>query len=269
MPRYFIEVSYKGTAYAGIQIQKNSNTIQAEVEKALKILFKETFALTGASRTDAGVHALQNYFHFDTVQLLTANKNGKISQTSKVYSHEISVRIEESVYNLNAILPRDIAIKRISQVADDAHCRFDAVSREYKYYIYQNKNPFLDGRAYYFPYKLVLERLNEAAIIILQHRDFTSFSKKNTQVNNFICKIIMSEWIIENNILVYNVKANRFLRGMVKGMVTTMLRVGTGKMPLEEFDNILKSRDCTRADFSAPSHGLFLVAVEYKDGLEI
>lgn len=269
MPRYFLEVSYNGTAYAGFQIQKNSNTIQAEVEKALKILFKQTFSLTGASRTDAGVHALQNYFHFDTVQLLTMNKNGKKRQDSKEHSHEIPIGIEEAIYNLNAILPRDIVIKRICQVADEAHCRFDAVSREYKYFIYQNKNPFLDGRAYYFPYKFRLENLNEAASIILQHQDFTSFSKKNTQVNNFICKIIMSEWIIENNILIYNVKANRFLRGMVKGMVTTMLRVGTGRISLEEFDNILRSRDGSKADFSAPSHGLFLVGVEYKDGLVI
>ena len=267
MPRYFIEVSYKGTAYAGFQIQKNSNTIQAEVEKALKTLFKQAFSLTGASRTDAGVHALQNYFHFDTVQLLTVNKNGKKRQDSKVHSHEIPTEIEEAVYNLNAILPRDIVIKRIYPVADDAHCRFDAVSREYKYFIYQNKNPFLEGRAYYFPYKLQLETLNKAAAIILQYQDFTSFSKKNTQVNNFICKMIISEWIIENNVLVYNVKANRFLRGMVKGMVATMLKVGTGKISLEEFDNILKSRDCSKADFSAPSHGLFLVGVEYKNGL--
>src|SRR6185312_4713482 len=158
---------------------------------------------------------------------------------------------------------------RIYQVADDAHCRFEAVSREYKYFIYQHKNPFLEGRAYYFPYKLNLENLNKAAEIILQYQDFTSFSKKNTQVNNFICKMIISEWIIENNILVYNVKANRFLRGMVKGMVATMLKVGTGKISLEEFDAILISRDCSKADFSAPSHGLFLVGVEYKDGLMV
>lgn len=269
MPRYFIEVSYKGTAYAGFQIQKNSNTIQAEVEKALEILFKQTFSLTGASRTDAGVHALQNYFHFDTVQLLKANKNGKKRQDSKEHFHEISIGLEEAVYNLNAILPRDIVIKRIYRVEDDAHCRFDAISREYKYFIYQKKDPFLEGRAYYFPYKLNLENLNKAAAMISQYQDFTSFSKKNTQVNNFICKMIISEWIIENNILVYNVKANRFLRGMVKGLVTTMLRVGTGKISSEEFDTILESRDCSKADFSAPSHGLFLVGVEYKDRLII
>ena len=248
MPRYFIEVSYKGTAYSGYQVQKNSNTIQSEVENALQIFFKQTLSLTGASRTDAGVHALQNYFHFDASQLL---------------SDEIA-ELEKSVYNLNAILPLDIVIKRIFQVGQDMHCRFDAVSREYKYFIYQNKNPFLEDRAYYHPYKLDFEKLNEAAAMIIHHTDFTSFSKKNTQANNFICEIIKSEWLIENDTLIYNVKANRFLRGMVKGLVGTMLRVGSLKISLEQFNNIIKSRDCTLADFSVPAHGLFLIAVNYK-----
>lgn len=250
MPRYFIEVSYKGTAYSGFQVQRNSNTIQSEVQNALQIFFKQAFSLTGASRTDAGVHALQNYFHFDASQPL---------------ADEIA-ELEKSVYNLNSILPRDIVIKRIFKVAEDAHCRFDAVSREYRYFIYQNKNPFLEHSAYYYPYKLDIERMDEAAAIILQHKDFTSFSKKNTQVNNFICEIMTSEWLIENDTLIYNVKANRFLRGMVKGLVGTMLRVGTGKISLKQFKNIITIRDCTLADFSVPAHGLFLIGVEYGDG---
>ncbi len=257
MPRYFIEVSYKGTAYSGFQVQKNSNTIQSEVEKALKIFLKETFALTGASRTDAGVHAIQNYFHFDAVQPsinpIEAKNNAK-----EIFEHE------KSVYNLNAILPHDIVIKKIFQVNEGRHCRFDAISREYKYFIYQDKNPFLEERAYYYPFKLDLEKLNEAAELILRHQDFTSFSKKNTQVNNFICEITRSRWVTEQDSLVYNVKANRFLRGMVKGLVGTMLRVGTGKISLKTFDHIIRSRDCTKADFSVPAHGLFLIAVNYK-----
>lgn len=258
MPRYFIELSYKGAAYSGFQVQKNSNTIQSEMEKALGIFFKKTFSLTGASRTDTGVHALQNYFHFDSELPL-------IDEIIEEENGEEMVALEKSVYNLNAILPRDIVIKRIFPVTEEAHCRFDAVSREYKYFIYQNKNPFLDDRAYYFPFKLDVEKLNIASSIILQHKDFTSFSKKNTQVNNFICQIIKSKWIQENEALVYNVKANRFLRGMVKALVGTMLRVGRQIISLDEFEKIFESKDCCKADFSVPAHGLFLINVEYED----
>jgi tRNA pseudouridine38-40 synthase len=258
MPRYFIELSYKGAAYSGFQVQKNSNTIQSEMEKALGIFFKKTFSLTGASRTDTGVHALQNYFHFDSELPL-------IDEIIEEENGEEMVALEKSVYNLNAILPPDIVIKRIFPVTEEAHCRFDAVSREYKYFIYQNKNPFLDDRAYYFPFKLDVEKLNIASSIILQHKDFTSFSKKNTQVNNFICQIIKSKWILENDALVYNVKANRFLRGMVKALVGTMLRVGRQIISLDEFEKIFESKDCCKADFSVPAHGLFLINVEYED----
>ena len=131
MPRYFIEVSYKGTSYSGFQKQQNANSIQEELQKALQIYYKQQFELTGSSRTDAGVHALQNFFHFDTTAV-----------------------IKDDAYNLNAILPSDIVVQRIFPVEDEAHCRFDALSREYLYYIYQHKNPFLQGRACYLPYKV-------------------------------------------------------------------------------------------------------------------
>lgn len=240
MPRYFIEVSYKGTHYSGFQKQQNANSIQAEVEKALHIYYKNKFELTGSSRTDAGVHAMQNFFHFDT---------------------EIVIRNE--VYNLNAILPADIVAKKIFQVADQAHCRFDALTREYKYYIYQHKDPFLQERACYIPFIVELELLQEAASAIKGFTDFTSFSKRNTQVNNFECKIYASEWIMEGGCLVYKVKANRFLRGMVKGLVGTMLLVGKKKINIEEFNTIINSKDCTKADFSVPSEGLFLEKVVF------
>lgn len=269
MPRYFIEVSYKGTAYSGFQVQKNSNTIQSEVEKALEIFFKQSFSLTGSSRTDTGVHALQNFFHFDVGQSLISNRNTDKSKAPEVISFgervpTIREDLEKTVYHLNAILPHDIVVKRIFQVAENAHCRFDAVSREYKYFIYSHKNPFLEDRAYYFPYQLDIKKLNAVAAIILQHQDFTSFSKRNTQVKNFICEIIKSEWIEENDTLVYSVRANRFLRGMVKGLVGTMLRVGTDKISLKDFGKIIEGRDCGKADFSVPAHGLFLIAVNYK-----
>lgn len=261
MPRYFIEISYKGTAYSGFQVQKNSNTIQSEVEKALRIFFKQNFSLTGSSRTDTGVHALQNFFHFDSIHPLNDNNKDIIKlQNSKVSSRGGDL---EEAYNLNAILPLDIAIKRIFPVDENAHCRFDAVSREYKYFIFREKNPFLQDRAFYYPYKLSIDKLNKAAAQLLKHDDFTSFSKKNTQVKNFICEIMTSEWIIENDTLVYHVKANRFLRGMVKGLVGTMLRVGREIITLSEFDKIIENRDCTKADFSVPPHALFLIAVNY------
>ena len=202
---------------------------------------------------------MQNYFHFDVEHPLSKNI------ISKVPSQELPVTIGagEAVYNLNSILPHDIVIKRIFEVTENAHCRFDAVSREYKYFIYRHKDPFLEDRAYYFPFKLDINKLNEAAALVLQQQDFTTFSKRNTQVNNFICTTMKSEWIVEKDMLVYNIKANRFLRGMVKGLTGTMLRVGRGIISLNQFDKIIKSRDCTKADFSVPAHALFLVAVNY------
>lgn len=273
MPRYFIEVSYKGTAYSGFQIQNNAVTIQSEVEKALRIFFKQTFSLTGSSRTDAGVHALQNYFHFDTNQSLRTlgkNNNSNELQTLKVSSPEGDLSadkaaLEEAVYHLNAILSKYIVIKRIFQVEENAHCRFDAITREYKYFIYRNKNPFLQDRAYYFPYNLDIHKLNEASDLLAKHNDFTSFSKRNTQVNNFICDIKKSEWVVENSTLIYSVKANRFLRGMVKGLVGTMIRVGNNKISLDQFAGIINNRDCSKADFSVPSHALFLMSVSYNN----
>jgi tRNA pseudouridine38-40 synthase len=243
MPRYFIEVSYNGAAYSGFQVQKNGITIQSEIEKALGIYFRQVFSLTGSSRTDAGVHALQNYFHFDSEEPIFQGK--------------------AQIYNLNAILPRDIVIKNIFQVEDSAHCRFDAVWREYKYFIYTEKNPFLQDRAYFFPYSLDVDRLNEASQLLPGHKDFTSFSKRNTQVNNFRCDIQISTWNVEKDVLVYRVRANRFLRGMVKGLVGTMLRVGTNKMAPDQFNDVIINKDCSGADFSVPSHGLFLMEVGF------
>lgn len=241
MPRYFLEVSYKGSNYSGFQSQKNANSIQAEVEKAFGILHKEKVILTGSSRTDAGVHALQNFFHFDFENPLHP----------------------QFVYKLNAILPEDIVLKGVVAVNSDAHCRFDAVSREYKYFIYRQKDPFLRDRAFYYPYKIDMDKLQQAAAILKEYNDFTSFSKRNTQVKSFICQIQQSEWFYENGCLVYNIKANRFLRGMVRALTATMLKVGRGTIDLIEFRRIVAARDCTQASFAVPPHGLFLIAVEY------
>jgi len=252
MSRYFLEVSYKGTNYSGFQTQKNANSIQDEIEKAFLILQKEKVVLTGSSRTDAGVHALQNFFHFDTI-LPLQQWRGIVDEA-------------QFVYKINAILPFDIVIKKIFPVPPDAHCRFDAISREYKYFIYRQKDPFLKDRAFYFPYSLDINKLQEAADLVKLYHDFTSFSKRNTQVKSFICEVQKSEWLFEGGCLIYNVKANRFLRGMVRALTATMLRVGRGIIDLKEYQNIIESKDCTLASFAVPPHGLFLTAVEIPVG---
>jgi tRNA pseudouridine38-40 synthase len=248
MNRYFLEVAYKGTKYSGFQVQENAMTIQSEVEHALALYFRSAFRLTGSSRTDAGVHALQNYFHFDSDQILA----------------------DKALYNINAILPEDIVVKSLSLMpakpdGNPPHARFDALSRQYKYFVQQKKDPFTRESSYYFPYSLDLELLHKAACLISGYSDFTSFSKRNTQVKNFICKIEESKWVEENGMLQYRVKSNRFLRGMVRALVGTMLQVGRNKISLERFQQIIDARDCSLADFSAAAEGLFLVAVDYPE----
>lgn len=245
MARYFLEVAYKGKNYSGFQSQENANTIQQEVEKAFRVLQRESVSLTGSSRTDAGVHALQNFFHFDFQDILHP----------------------QFVYKINAILPGDIVVKSVRSVADDAHCRFDAISRTYEYFIYRGKDPFLEDRAWYFPYTIDQDALQHAARVIMEYHDFTSFSKRNTQVKTFDCSILESAWTQREEGLVYRVRANRFLRGMVRALVATMLQVGRGTLTIDQFRAIIDAKDCTRASFAAPSHGLFLVEVCYKTSL--
>lgn len=247
MHRYFLELAYKGTHYSGFQVQANANSIQTETEKALAVYFKQEINLTGSSRTDAGVHALQNFFHFDT---------------------ELNIA-KHDLYRLNAILPKDIIAKNILAVKPEAHCRFDALSREYQYFIYRSKDPFKSDRAWFYPYKTDINILQETAAIVKQHTDFTSFSKRNTQVKNFLCTIQFSEWTEKDDCLIYTVRANRFLRGMVKGLVGTMLKAGRKLITSEEFKNIIEAKDCTAANFTPPAHGLFLVAVKYPEDVFI
>ncbi|HMR83438.1 MAG TPA: tRNA pseudouridine(38-40) synthase TruA [Niabella sp.] len=247
--RYFLEVAYKGTRYSGFQAQKNARTIQGEIEKAFRVFFKELPHLggedgkgfTGSSRTDAGVHALQNFFHFDWEEQFQ----------------------QKWIYNLNAILPGDIVIKNVITVAGDAHCRFDALSRTYHYHIYQYKDPFIADRAYFYPYTMDVEKLNQAAAVIQAYTDFTSFSKKNTQVKTFNCTILQSEWMQREGQLIYVVSANRFLRGMVRALTATMLKVGRGILSVEDLHTIIQSKDCSKAFFDTPAHGLTLVEVTY------
>ena len=245
MPRYFLEVSYTGSSYSGFQVQENANSVQEEVEKAFGIFFRKRISMTGASRTDTGVHAWQNFFHFDM-------------------DEEFPGR---AVYNINAILPADIAINHLYSVGSEAHCRYDAESRVYHYFILQKKNPFLKDRAHFYPFRLNPECLAHAAEIVSEFEDFSSFSKRNTQAKTTVCQVMESRWVERDGCLVYEVRANRFLRGMVRGLVGTMLLVGTGKLSLDMFRAVIEARDCTRADFSVPGHGLFLMEVRYPKGL--
>ena len=241
MQRYFLEVMYKGAQYSGFQVQDNAPTVQAAVEKAFQVLQRQPATLTGSSRTDTGVNAAQNFFHFD---------------------FEVPLH-PQFLYKINAILPRDIVVKNVYRVPPEAHCRFDAIHRSYRYYIYRHKNPFLEDRAYYFPYTVHLDKMQEAAAVIKEYNDFTSFSKRNTQVKSFICTVLDSEWQREGEQLVYTIKANRFLRGMVRGITGTMLQVGRGKLSIDDFRKVVEAKDCSEADFAVPGHGLFLQEVSY------
>jgi tRNA pseudouridine38-40 synthase len=248
MSRYFLEVSYKGTSYSGFQVQANAGSIQKEIEKAFAVFFRKSVLMTGASRTDTGVHARQNYFHFDFDEPLT----------------------EQVVYRLNAILPWDICIRGIFSVPEGAHCRFDAESREYRYHIYNKKDPFLADRAYFYPYPLDWAALDEISLLLKEYTDFVSFSKRNTQVNHFRCNIYESHWVRHEDRCYFRIRANRFLRGMVRGLTGTMLMAGRGLLTVSQFEEILQGGDPTRVNFNVPAKGLFLERIRYPEnyGLE-
>ena len=239
MARYFIEVAYKGTRYSGFQIQENAVTIQSEVEKAFSLLHRNPVSLTGSSRTDSGVHALQNYFHFD-------------------YEEEIN---KQFIYKMNAILPNAIVIKQIYAMPSNAHSRFDAVGREYIYRIYRAKNPFLEDVALYYPYTLDIKSMQLAASIVLAEKNFFAFAKTNTQVKNFNCTIYKSEWKLQDDLLIYNIAGNRFLRGMVRLLTASILQVGRGKLTVDQFSAFFKA--AAKCGFSVSAHGLFLKEVCY------
>lgn len=243
MKRYFIEVCYDGAGFGGFQIQQNQQTIQGALENAMSILFRQSIPLTGASRTDAGVHALQNFFHFDT---------------------DIEI-IAKHIYNLNALLPNSIVVNDIYIVPNNAHSRFDAIKRSYLYKIHTIKSPFLEGRSWYYPFPLDILAMQQAANALLNYTDFESFSKKNTTVNTFDCKITKAKWLQEGTIITFNIDSNRFLRGMIRGLVGTMLQVGRGQTSLEGFNEIIRLKNEQNVDFSTPAHGLYLSEIEYPD----
>lgn len=245
MHTYFLALGYKGTKYAGFQVQENASTIQGEVEKAASIYLRSPLSLTGSSRTDAGVHARLNYFHFQSVLELG----------------------EAFIYHVNAILPPDIVLKGIYKVPEGSHSRFDAIARRYEYHLYEVKDPFLDDRAWFYPYPLNEALLNSAASTLMGEHDFTSYAKRRTQVYTHICNIETCHWQQTTHGWIFTVQGNRFLRGMVRALVATMVKVGRGKMTLDQFIQIKQAMDSKLADFSAPAHGLHLDAVIYPERL--
>ena len=240
--RYFIELSYKGTNYHGWQIQPDASSVQEEITKALATILQEKILLVGAGRTDAGVHASQMFAHVDTVKKLT----------------------DDYVHKLNAILPNDIVIKSIKEVSGETHARFDAVSRTYEYRILLGRDPFLLETTWQLHQKnLQIEKMNEAANLLFKYEDFESFSKVKTDVNTFNCTIMKAVWIKEDKHLIFHIKANRFLRNMVRAIVGTLLEVGLGKKTIEDFRNIIESKKRSEAGLSVPAKGLFLTEVCY------
>lgn len=242
MPRYFLEVAYKGTRYSGFQVQENAVTVQSEVEAAFALVQRQPVNLTGSSRTDAGVHALQNFFHFD-------------------WEEELHPQL---LYKMNAILPHDLVVKSIRLMHAEAHSRFDAISREYEYRIYRFKDPFLKEVAYHFPYPLDRNKLEAAAAYIKEQHHFFAFCKTNTQVTNFQCTIYKSEWVEDNGLLIFNIAGNRFLRGMVRLLTASQLKVARGKLGIGEFKKLFEGTG--KCGFSVPAHGLFLKQVSYPAG---
>ena len=240
--RYFIEFAYNGKNYHGWQYQPNSITVQEVLNKALSTLLKKEIDVVGAGRTDTGVHAKQMYAHFD-------------------YDN-----IPDTAYltqKLNSFLPKDIVVYRLIPLHDDAHARFDASSRTYEYHIHTFKDAFINEGSWFHFHPLDVNKMNEAAKILFEYNDFKCFSKTHTDVKTYKCVIKEAYWKQEGNQLIFTVSADRFLRNMVRAIVGTLVNVGLGKITIQDFRDIIESRDRNRAGFSVPAHGLYLTKVIY------
>jgi tRNA pseudouridine38-40 synthase len=242
--RYFIEFAYKGTRYKGWQSQPDTPlTVQETLENNLSMVLRTPISLTGAGRTDAGVHARQQFAHFD-------------------FGREIDC--EKLTYNMNACLPYDISVAAFHAVHDDAHARFDAKRRTYEYHIHKHKDPFLKELSYQYLHKLDVDAMNRATDILFDYNDFECFSKVKTDVHTFICRIFEARWEETTHKLVFTISADRFLRNMVRAIVGTLIDVGLGKLKPEDLREIIGSKDRRQAGFSVPAHGLYLTKIEYE-----
>jgi len=246
--RYFFEIAYNGKNYNGWQSQTNGIGIQTVVEERLSTLFRSPIRIVASGRTDTGVHCEQQFFHTD-----------------------IDKALDPGVYlqRINSILPSDISIQSIHPVKANASARYDAIERSYRYQITRKKNPFLEGFAWHFFKPLNIQTMNGAAALLRGEHDFECFSKVKTDVNHFLCDIRTAEWHEKGDMLIFTISANRFLRGMVRSIVGTLLDIGTGKTSMQEFKGIIQSRDRKKAGANVPSYGLYLMKVKYRSSVFI
>lgn len=240
--RYFIEFAYNGKEYHGWQYQPHSISVQEVLNKTLSTLLRNEIDVTGAGRTDTGVHAKQMYAHFDYDGELDS---GYLTQ------------------KLNSFLPKDIVVYRLIALQNDAHARFDAISRTYEYHIHTFKDAFEHEGSWFHFHPLDVEKMNEAAQILFEYIDFKCFSKTHTDVRTFNCVIKEAYWKQDGNKLIFTISADRFLRNMVRAIVGTLVNVGLGKLTIQDFRDIIESRDRNKAGFSVPAHGLYLTKVIY------
>lgn len=241
--RYFLKLSYNGAPFHGWQVQPNAVSVQSTIEEALSTVLRENISIVGAGRTDTGVNARQMYAHFD-------------------YDKEIP-DFGKLINSLNRLVGKDIAIYDIIKVADDAHARFDATARTYKYFVTHQKSPFLYSLSWHCPQSLDYEKMNEACEVLKRHIDFTSFSKLHTDVKTNNCRIDYAHWQQEGEMMVFTITADRFLRNMVRAVVGTLVEVGRGKISVEEFEQIILKKDRCSAGTSMPPQALFLWKVDY------
>lgn len=285
--RYFIELSFDGTNYHGWQIQKNATSVQEVLNEKLSVILREPMETTGCGRTDTGVHARQFFAHFDAggesivhsqwsmeeISSREAMVSSKIAPSTDYRPLTIDYKIASAMdyelwtmdylRRLNSILPKDIAVKRILPVAANAHARFDARLRTYEYHIHFNKDPFKTGYSWELRDEPDLSLMNKAAAIMMEHTDFSCFSKSNTQVKTNICKITEAEWLVNGDGIKFTISADRFLRNMVRAIVGTLLMVGRKEIGPESVREIIESKNRSNAGMSVPACGLYLTEVKY------
>ena len=244
--RFFIYLSYDGTRYHGWQVQPNGQSVQGELQRGLSLLLRSQIAVTGAGRTDAGVHARLMVAHFD-------------------HDGELPMVPAQLAYKLNKLLPCDIAIKRIEQVPDSLHARFSATSRTYHYYVHTCKSPFHRHYSYQLPYVVDFELMNQAAALLLEYDDFGAFCKSHADVKTTLCKVTTAGWHQTSaHTWYFEITANRFLRNMVRAVVGTLVDVGRRRMTIDEFRKVVEGKRRTEAGESMPGNALFLENIEYE-----
>lgn len=247
--RFFIHLAYKGSGFHGWQLQQNAHTVQQELQNAISVLISSSVSLTGAGRTDTGVHARNFYAHFDLDYSLD---DGALYQLE---------------FKLNRFLPSSILVIEIFRVKPDFHARFSAISRTYRYYISRRKDPFSSDLSWIYTSRLDMEMMKAAAGILMEYKDFTCFSKSGTQTSTNDCTIFESYFEQKNHLLIYHVKANRFLRNMVRAIVGTMIEVGKGNLDTDLLRNLIEKGTRSDAGMSVPANGLFLEEIEYPDDI--